>query len=90
MTTYLLAALFLSSFMGVLSKKNGYILSGAGETYDCNLFNYLGDYCDKICKGKSASKGFCCVGPCFCIDLPDNANILSIKDSTKSYCEFWG
>uniref|UniRef100_T1E7N5 CSab-Iso-1 n=1 Tax=Isometroides vescus TaxID=1330405 RepID=T1E7N5_9SCOR len=78
---------FLLFVIGVQSKKNGFALSGNGKATECNLVNYLGDYCDNECKYRKARKGYCCTGKCYCFDLPDNAKTFDdVYDITKSYC----
>nr|H1ZZI9.1 RecName: Full=Toxin Tpa8; AltName: Full=T NaTx9.1; Flags: Precursor [Tityus pachyurus]CCD31437.1 scorpion toxin Tpa8 precursor [Tityus pachyurus] len=82
--------------IGVESLKNGYpVIEGGGspdygESAECGSedSNSADNFCNDICTNVGGKSGDCCLGSCFCFDLPDEQKTVEVMDRTKEYCEF--
>uniref|UniRef100_A0A1E1WWC7 Putative sodium channel toxin n=1 Tax=Tityus obscurus TaxID=1221240 RepID=A0A1E1WWC7_TITOB len=82
--------------IGVESNRNGYpVIEGIGSpdyggSAECGSedSNSEDNFCNNVCTNIKGKSGDCCLGSCFCFDLPNGQKIVDIMDRTKEYCEF--
>nr|WDU65900.1 putative NaTx Tcis55 [Tityus cisandinus] len=87
---------FFVLLIEVESQKNGYPViqveepEGYVESAECGYedSNSEKDFCNNVCTRIGGKSGYCCLGSCFCFELPDEQKIVEIMDGTKAYCEF--
>nr|A0A218QWY4.1 RecName: Full=Putative sodium channel toxin Ts26; AltName: Full=Putative NaTx; AltName: Full=Tityustoxin-26; Flags: Precursor [Tityus serrulatus]QPD99055.1 putative sodium channel toxin Ts26 [Tityus serrulatus] len=74
----------------VESKRNGYpdISDGKSSTCRTTVEDSEEDFCVNVCKSIQGRTGNCCLGTCFCFDLPDEQKIVDVMDTTIEYCEW--
>nr|C9X4K1.1 RecName: Full=Toxin TdNa3; AltName: Full=PT-Arthr*-beta* NaTx2.4; Flags: Precursor [Tityus discrepans]CAY61931.1 putative neurotoxin Na3 precursor [Tityus discrepans] len=58
----------------VVESKNGYIIEPKGCKYSCSWGSST--WCNRECKFKKGSSGYCAWPACWCYGLPDNVKIF--------------
>nr|ACD11782.1 hypothetical protein [Isometrus maculatus] len=72
--------------IGVQSK-DGYPIQRAGREKGCKIWCVVNnDYCNKDCKAKGGSYGYCYFWKlaCYCEGLPDSAEVWAYETNTCS------